>query len=113
MMTLLYFCIILLKINLIYFDICFAFTLPQAVGEGLEERRAALAHMESDCEALLRFLTPGEADHIWAKLTDMKLCWEKLKFKIEQLERQLNVSPWYRDRDDAFEQVYISPYLIG
>lgn len=78
------------------------------MGEGLEERRAALAHMESDCEALLRFLTPGEADHIWAKLTEMRLYWEELKFKIEQLERQRNVSRWYKDRDDAFEQVYIS-----
>lgn len=97
--------------NLLFFDICFAFTLPQTVGEGLEERRAALAHMESDCEALVRFLTPGEADHIWAKLTEMKLCWEELNFKIEQLERQLNVSAWCRDRDDAFEQVYIGAYL--
>lgn len=93
--------------NLVFFYICFAFTLPQTVGEGLEERRAALAHMESDCEALLRFLTPGEADHIWAKLAEMKLRWEELNFKIEQLERQLNVSAWRRDRDDAFEQVDI------
>lgn len=86
----------------------FCFNLPQTVGEGLEERRAALAHMESDCEALVRFLTPGEADHIWAKLTQMKLRWEELKFKIEQLKRQLNVSAWSRDRDDAFQQVYIN-----
>lgn len=63
--------------------------------------------MESDFEALLRFLTPGEADHIWAKLTEMRLHWEELKFKIEQLESQLNVSAWCRDRDDALEQVYI------
>lgn len=64
--------------------------------------------MESDCEALLSFLTPGEADRIRAKLTEMRHYWEELKFKIEQLERQRNVSAWYRDREDAFEQVYIS-----
>lgn len=83
-----------------------AFTLAQTVGEGLEERRAALAHMESDCEALLRFLTPGEADRIWAKLTEMKLHWEELKLKIEQQQRHLNVSAWCRGRDEAFEQVH-------
>lgn len=77
------------------------------MGEGLKERRAALAHMESDCEALLRFLTPGEAEHIWAKLTEMRLHWEELKCKIEQLERQLHGSAWCRDRDDAFEQVSV------
>lgn len=81
------------------------------MGEGLEERRAALAHMESDCEALLRFLTPGEADHIGAKLTDMRLRWEELKFKIEQLERCLSLSTSCRDRDEALEQVYTSAQL--
>lgn len=78
---------------------------PQSVGEGWGERRAALAHMESDCEALLRFLTPGEADRIRAELTEMRLRWEELKFKMEQMDRRLSLSAPSRNCEDAYEQV--------
>lgn len=93
-----------------YFDNYFASSLPQTVGEGLGERRAALAHMESDCEALLRFLTPGEADRIHAKLTEMRLQWEELKFKIEQMDRRLSLSALSRNSEDAYEQVCTRAY---
>ncbi|XP_027140369.1 nesprin-1 isoform X4 [Larimichthys crocea] len=78
----------------------------EAVGEGLEERRAALAHMEADCEALSRFVTPGEAGHIRARLTQMRRCWEELKGRVEQLGGQLNQNATYRQRyNDNLEQV--------
>lgn len=84
-----------------------AVTSLQAMGEGLEERRAALAHMEADCEALSRFVTPGEAGHIRARLTQMRRCWEELKGRVEQLGGQLNQNATYRQRyNDNLEQVY-------
>ncbi|KAF3849913.1 hypothetical protein F7725_019632 [Dissostichus mawsoni] len=61
----------------------------QAVADGLEERRAALAHMEADCEALSRFVTPGEAGRIRTRLAQMRRCWEELKGRAEQLGGQL------------------------
>lgn len=85
----------------------FALASLQTVGEGLEERRAALAHMEADSEALSRFVTPGEAGHIREKLTQMRRHWEELKGSVEQLEGQLNQSASYRQRyNDILEQVY-------
>lgn len=85
----------------------FAVASLQTVEGGLEERRAALAHMEADCEALSRFVTPGQAGHIRAKLTQMRCHWEELKGRVEQLEGQLNQSVSYRQRyNDNLEQVY-------
>ncbi|CAB1447009.1 unnamed protein product [Pleuronectes platessa] len=76
------------------------------LGKGLEERRAALAHMEADCEALSRFVTPGEAGCLRARLTQMKRYWEELKGRVEQLGGQLNQSASYRQRyNDNLEQV--------
>lgn len=77
------------------------------MGKGLEERKAALAHMEMDCEALSKFVTPGEAGHIRARLAQMRCHWEELKGRVEQLEGQLNQSASYRHRyNDILEQVY-------
>lgn len=82
-------------------------TSPQAVAEGLEERRAALAHMEVDCEALSRFVTPGEAGRIRSRLAQMRRDWEELMGRVEQLEGQLNQSTSYWQRyNDNREQVY-------
>lgn len=89
---------------LLYFD--YSFALLQTVGEGLGKGRAALAHMESDCEALLNFLTPGTADHIRAKLAGMRLQWEELKSKLERMDRRLSLSASYRDTEDAYDQVW-------
>ncbi|XP_023266581.1 nesprin-1-like [Seriola lalandi dorsalis] len=78
----------------------------EEVGKGLEERRAALVHMEADCEALSRFVTPGEAGRIRAGLTQMRRYWEELKGRVEQLGGQLNQSASYRQRyNDNLEQV--------
>lgn len=79
----------------------------QAVVEGLEERRATLGHMEADCEALSRFVTPGEAGHIRARLMQMRRYWEELKGRAEQLGGRLNQSASYRQRyNDNLELVY-------
>lgn len=73
---------------------------------GLEQRREVLAGMEADCEALARFVTPGEAGRIWARLTHMRHYWEELKGKVEQLGGQLNQSALFRQRyNDNREQV--------
>ncbi|XP_047184808.1 nesprin-1-like [Scophthalmus maximus] len=78
----------------------------EEVGKGLEERRAALAHMEEDCEALSGFVTPGEAGCIRAQLSQMRRYWEELKGRVEQLGGQLNQSVCYRQRyNDNREQV--------
>nr|XP_019953051.1 PREDICTED: nesprin-1-like [Paralichthys olivaceus] len=80
--------------------------IVEEVGKGLEERREALAHMEADCEALSRFVTPGEAGCIRARLTQMRRYWEELKGRVEQLGGQLNQSASYRQRyNDNLEQV--------
>lgn len=72
----------------------------------LEERRAALEHMEADCEALTRFVTPGEAGHFWVKLSRMKCHWDELKERVEQLQGHLNQSVSSRQRyNDNLEQV--------
>lgn len=77
------------------------------MGEGLDERKAALARMEADCEALSRFVTPGEAGHIRAQLAQMRRYWEELKGRVEELGGQLNQSRSYRQRyNDNLEQVY-------
>ncbi|KAK1888949.1 Nesprin-1 [Dissostichus eleginoides] len=77
----------------------------EAVADGLEERRAALAHMEADCEALSRFVTPGEAGRIRTRLAQMRRCWEELKGRAEQLGGQLIQSASYWQRyNDNFEQ---------
>lgn len=76
------------------------------MSEGLEERRAALAHMEADCEALSSFVTPGEAGRIRARLAQMRRYWEELKGRVEQLGGQLNQSASYWQRyNDNLEQV--------
>lgn len=93
----------------IRFPDCQSFALAslQTVEGGLEDRKAALALMEADCEALSRFVTPGEAGHIQAKLTQIKCHWEELKRTVEQLEGQLNQSVSYRQRyNDNLEQVH-------
>lgn len=84
----------------------FALAPLQTVEGGLEDRKAALAHMEADCEALSRFVTPGEAGHIRATLTRIRCHWDELKRTAEQLEGQLNQSVSYRQRySDNLEQV--------
>lgn len=78
----------------------------QEVGEGLDERRAALVRMEADCEALPGFVTPGEAGHIRTRLAQMRHSWEELKERVEQLGGRLNQSASYRQRyNDNLEQV--------
>ncbi|XP_039981906.1 nesprin-1-like [Xiphias gladius] len=78
----------------------------EEVGKGLDERRAALAQMETDCEALSKFVTPGEAGLIRARLAQMRRYWEELKGRVEQLGGQLNQSASYRQRyNDNLEQV--------
>lgn len=63
--------------------------------------------MEADCEALTRFVTPGEAGHFWAKLTQMRCYWDELKGRVEQLEGQLNQSASSRQRyNNNLEQVH-------
>lgn len=79
----------------------------QAVAEGLEERRAALAHMEADCEALSSCVTPGETGRIRSRLAQMRRYWEELKGRAEQLGGQLNQSASYWQRyNNNLEQVY-------
>lgn len=102
--------VLVFTVCLVYFDYSFASALLQTVGEDLGKGRAALAHMESDCEALLNFLTPGKADRVRAKLAGMRLQWEELKFKLERMDRQLSLSASYRDTEDAYEQVYKRGY---
>nr|XP_029132983.1 nesprin-1-like [Labrus bergylta] len=78
----------------------------EAVGEVLDERRVALAHMEADCEALSIFVTPGEAGRIRTQLAQMRRNWEEMKWRVEQLGGQLNQSATYRQRyNDNLEQV--------
>lgn len=63
--------------------------------------------MEADCDALSRFVTPGEAGRIRAQLIQMRRCWEELKGRAEQLGAQLNQSASYRQRcNDNLEQVH-------
>ena len=63
--------------------------------------------MEADCDALSRFVTPGEAGCIRARLTQMRRYWEELKGRVEQLGGQLNQSASYRQRyNDNLEQVF-------
>ncbi|XP_028460432.1 nesprin-1-like [Perca flavescens] len=77
-----------------------------AVAEGLEERRAALAHMEADCEALSSCVTPGETGRIRSRLAQIRHYWEELKGRAEQLGGQLNQSASYWQRyNDNLEQV--------
>lgn len=77
------------------------------MAKGLEERRAAVTHMEADCEALSRFVTPGEAGRIRARLTQTRRYFEELKGRVEQLGGQLNQSASYRQRyNDNLEQVF-------
>lgn len=94
--------VLVFTVCLVYFDYSVAPALLQTLGEGLGKGRAALAHMESDCEALLNFLTPGKADHIRAKLAGMRLQWEELKSKLERMD---SLSASYRDTEDAYDQV--------
>lgn len=97
--------VLVFTVCLLYFDYSFASAVLQMVGGGLGKGRAALAHMESDCEALSNFLTPGKADHIRAKLAGMRLQWEELKSKLERMDRRLSLSASYRDTEDAYDQV--------
>jgi len=53
------------------------------IGEGLVEKKIALTHMEADCEALARFVTPGEVGHIRAQLIHTTRCHDELKGRIE------------------------------
>ncbi|MEQ2294229.1 hypothetical protein AMECASPLE_001811, partial [Ameca splendens] len=78
----------------------------EMIGEGLEERRAALAQMEVDIATLSRFLTPGEARRIRVQLLQTRQHCDELMERIEQLGIQLNQSASYRQRcKDNFEQV--------
>lgn len=78
----------------------------QIVERALDERKAALEHMEADCEALTRFVTPGEAGHFWVKLSQMKCHWDELKGRVEQLQGHLSQSVSSRQRyNDNLEQV--------
>lgn len=66
--------------------------------------------MEADCEALTRFVTPGEAGHFWVKLSQMKYHWDELKGRVEQLEGHLSQSVSSRQRyNDNLEQVTTLP----
>lgn len=77
------------------------------MGGTLEEKKAALAHMEADCEALSRFVTPGEAGRIRAQLIQARQYWDELKGIVERLGVQLNQSASYRQRcNDNLEQVW-------
>lgn len=65
--------------------------------------------MEADCEALSKFVTPGEAGHIRARLVQMRRYWEELKGRVDELGGQLNQSVSYRQRyNDNLEQVWRS-----
>lgn len=69
--------------------------------------------MEADCEALSRFLTPGEAGCIRARLTHMRRYWEELKESAEQLKGQLNQNASYRQKyNDNLEQVFYKHNMI-
>ncbi|XP_037541085.1 nesprin-1 [Nematolebias whitei] len=68
------------------------------MGEGLAERRAALAQMEADSETLSRFVTPGEAGHVRARLVQTRRRFDELMERTEQLGEQLNLSASYRQR---------------
>lgn len=77
------------------------------MGEGLTERRAALAQMEADSEALSRFVTPGEAGHVRARLIQTRHRFDELTERTEQLGEQLNLSASYRQRcNDNLDQVH-------
>lgn len=66
--------------------------------------------MEADCEALTRFVTPGEAGHFWVTLSQMKCHWDELKGRVEQLEGHLSQSVSSRQRySDSLEQVTTPP----
>ncbi|XP_076011043.1 nesprin-1-like, partial [Genypterus blacodes] len=81
-------------------------SIVEEVGEGLDERRAALVRMEAECEALSGFVTPGEAGQIRTRLVQMRRSWEELKERVEQLGGRLNQSASYRQRyNDNLEQV--------
>ncbi|XP_024912651.1 nesprin-1-like [Cynoglossus semilaevis] len=80
--------------------------IVEEVEKGLDDRRSALTLMEADCEALSRFLTPGEAGCIRARLTHMRRYWEELKESAEQLKGQLNQNASYRQKyNDNLEQI--------
>lgn len=81
------------------------------MAEGLEERKATLAHMEVDCEALSGFVTPGETGRIRARLAHMRRHWEELMGRVEQLGGQLNQSASYWQRyNNNLEQVCRNAY---
>lgn len=77
------------------------------MGEALAERRAALAQMEADSEALSGFVTPGEAGRVRARLVQTRRRFDELTERTEQLGEQLNLSTSYRQRcNNNLDQVH-------
>ena len=86
----------------------------QAVGASLEERGAILAHLEADCEALSKFVTPGEVERIRTRLANMGQYWEELRARVEQLGGQLPHSASHRTTcSDNLEQVTCNIIRLG
>uniref|UniRef100_A0AAR2ILP8 Spectrin repeat containing, nuclear envelope 1b n=1 Tax=Pygocentrus nattereri TaxID=42514 RepID=A0AAR2ILP8_PYGNA len=69
----------------------FVFFFSQAIEAGLEERMDVLNQLEMECHALTRFITPGEAERIKARLIQISRYWEELKNNVKQRGVELQV----------------------
>uniref|UniRef100_A0AAR2JHF7 Spectrin repeat containing, nuclear envelope 1b n=1 Tax=Pygocentrus nattereri TaxID=42514 RepID=A0AAR2JHF7_PYGNA len=67
----------------------FVFFFSQAIEAGLEERMDVLNQLEMECHALTRFITPGEAERIKARLIQIRVELQ-VKNLLKELAEKLN-----------------------
>ncbi|XP_041828569.1 nesprin-1-like [Melanotaenia boesemani] len=61
----------------------------KAVGSELQDQAEVLSQLEADSQALVQFVSSGEAARIKARLTQIGRYWEELKESVQQLDGQL------------------------
>lgn len=59
---------------------------------GLEEKKDVLRQLEAESRALTRFITPGEAEHIKARLMQISSSWEELSNNVKRRGAELQAS---------------------
>ena len=66
--------------------------LVQAVDVEVQERAKVLSQLETESQALVQFVSSGEAARVKARLTQIRRYWEELKDSVQQLDSQLEES---------------------
>lgn len=66
--------------------------LLQTVGTEIQNRAELLSQLETESQALVQFVSSGEAARIKARLTQIGRYWEDLKESVQKLDGQLEES---------------------